>query len=158
MSDIEIISKPDSNLSQTIVSINTLKKNDYMLFQNHPCKIVEYKSIKTGKHGHAKINLIGIDIFNGKKYQDTLPSDHNVIVPEIKRTEFSVINCDEDNYLSLMDLNGNIREDLKCPNEVESDFLISEKIKKLVKSGKEVFVTVLEAMKIEKIVDLCVKD
>ena len=158
MSDIEIISKPDSNLSQTIVSINTLKKNDYMLFQNRPCKIVEYKSIKTGKHGHAKINLIGIDIFNGKKYQDTLPSDHNVIVPEIKRTEFSVINCDEDNYLSLMDLNGNIREDLKCPNEVESDFLISEKIKKLVKSGKEVFVTVLETMNIEKIVDLCVKD
>ena len=158
MSDIEIISKPYSNLSQTIVSINTLKKNDYMLFQNRPCKIVEYKSIKTGKHGHAKINLIGIDIFNGKKYQDTLPSDHNVIVPEIKRTEFSVINCDVDNYLSLMDLNGNIREDLKCPNEVESDFLISEKIKKLVKSGKEVFVTVLKAMKIEKIVDLCVKD
>ena len=158
MSDIEIISKPDSNLSQTIVSINTLKKNDYMLFQNRPCKIVEYKSIKTGKHGHAKINLVGIDIFNGKKYQDTLPSDHNVIVPEIKRTEFSVINCDEDNYLSLMDLNGNIREDLKCPNEVESDFLISEKIKKLVKSGKEVFVTVLETMNIEKIVDLCVKD
>ena len=57
-----------------------------------------------------------------------------------------------------MDLNGNIREDLKCPNEVESDFLISEKIKNLVKSGKEVFITVLEIMKIEKIVDLCVKD
>ena len=57
-----------------------------------------------------------------------------------------------------MDLNGNIREDLKCPNEVESDFIISEKTKKQVKSGKDVFITVLEVMKIEKIVDLCVKD
>ena len=57
-----------------------------------------------------------------------------------------------------MNLNGNIREDLKCPNEVESDFLISEKIKNLVKSGKDVFITVLEVMKIEKNVGLCVKD
>ncbi len=57
-----------------------------------------------------------------------------------------------------MDLNGNIREDLKCPNEVESDFIISEKTKKSVKSGKDVFITVLEVMKIEKNVGLCVKD
>ncbi len=36
-----------------------------------------------------------------------------------------------------MDLNGNIWEDLKYLNEIESDFVISEKIKKFVKSGKK---------------------
>ena len=56
-----------------------------------------------------------------------------------------------------MDLNGNIREDLKCPNEVEIDFIISKKTKKSVKSGKDVFITVLEVMKIEKIVGLWLK-
>jgi uncharacterized protein YxjI len=83
--------------------------------------------------------------------------NNNVIVPQIKRAEFTVINCDENNYLNLMNLNGNIWEDLKCLDEVESDFVISEK-KKLVKSGKAVFVIVLEAKKSEKIVELCIKE
>ena len=148
MSDIKKVTKSNSNLSQTIVSINTLKKNDYMFFQNRPCKIVDYYTLKTGKGGYTKIYLEGIDIFNGKKYQEIIPSERDVIVPQMKRYEFTLINCDEEKYLSLMDLNGNIREDLKCPNEIECDFLI----------GKEVFVTVIEDMKIERIVDLCIKE
>ena len=32
-----------------------------------PCKIIEITTSKTGKHGHAKANITGIDIFTGKK-------------------------------------------------------------------------------------------
>ena len=32
-----------------------------------PCKIIDITTSKTGKHGHAKANITGIDIFTGKK-------------------------------------------------------------------------------------------
>ena len=33
--------------------------------QNRPCKIVEMSTSKTGKHGHAKVHLVALDIFTG---------------------------------------------------------------------------------------------
>ena len=35
-----------------------------------PCKIIDITTSKTGKHGHAKANITGIDIFTGKKVMD----------------------------------------------------------------------------------------
>ena len=36
-----------------------------LLCQNRPCKIVEMSTSKTGKHGHAKVHLVALDIFTG---------------------------------------------------------------------------------------------
>ena len=47
-----------------------------MVFQGRPCKVVGYTTTKTGKHGHAKAAITGIDIFTGKKYEDSKPTSH----------------------------------------------------------------------------------
>ena len=57
-----------------------------------PCKIVEMSTSKTGKHGHAKVHLVAIDIFTGKKLEELCPSTHNMDVPNVSRREYQLVS------------------------------------------------------------------
>ena len=70
---------------------SSLRKNGHVMIKDHPCKIVEMSTSKTGKHGHAKVHMVGIDIFTGKKYEDICPSTHNMNVPNVGRQDLQVM-------------------------------------------------------------------
>ncbi|XP_065061375.1 eukaryotic translation initiation factor 5A-1-like [Rhopilema esculentum] len=112
---------------------SALRKNGHVVIKNRPCKIVEMSTSKTGKHGHAKVHLVGIDIFTGKKYEDICPSTHNMNVPHVKRKDYQLVNIEDDGYLSLMDDNGDQKEDVRvpendCGKEIQSKFDLGESI------------------------------
>lgn len=69
MADFEDIdfSGTDSGASTTIpAQCSSLRKNGCVVLKGRPCKIVDMSTSKTGKHGHAKVHIVGIDIFTGK--------------------------------------------------------------------------------------------
>jgi len=130
----------ESGASNTYpMQCSALRKNGFVMIKGRPCKIVEMSTSKTGKHGHAKVHMVGIDIFTSKKYEDICPSTHNMDVPNVSRKDYQLVNID-DGYMSLMDDGGEEKEDLKVPegdlgNEIEEKF----------NAGDSFMVTVLSA-------------
>ena len=142
----------DAGASDTVpIQAGCVKHGSYICINGRPCKVVAYSTSKTGKHGHSKAAITGIDIFNGKKLEDVQPSSHNMEMPILKRSEWQAISVDGDGYCTLMDIKGNTRADLKLPDQTDGDNSTSDRIKEGLDAGREVLVTVLSAMGIEKI-------
>ncbi|KAK4193921.1 eukaryotic translation initiation factor 5A-1 [Podospora australis] len=128
---------------------SALRKNGFVVIKNRPCKIVDMSTSKTGKHGHAKVHLVALDIFTGKKLEDLCPSTHNMDVPVVKRQEYTLIDISDDGYLSLMNSDGDIKDDVRLP-----DGDVGSKITKMFKEEeKETLVTVQTAMGEEAAID-----
>eukprot|EP00834_Sanchytrium_tribonematis_P001852 NODE_48_length_31852_cov_1.054168.p19 type:complete len:156 gc:universal NODE_48_length_31852_cov_1.054168:28938-29405(+) len=139
----------DSGASKTYpMQASALRKNGFVVIKGRPCKIVDMSTSKTGKHGHAKIHMVAVDIFTGKKYEDITPSTANMDVPHVSRSEYTLIDIDtDDGFLSLMEANGDTKDDIKLPTDdlgktLQADF----------DNGKEILVTVVASMGEEAVV------
>lgn len=137
----------DAGASATFpMQCSALRKNGHVMIKGRPCKIVEMSTSKTGKHGHAKVHLVALDIFTGKKYEDICPSTHNMDVPNVTRKDYQLLDV-EDGYLSLMDDGGNTRDDLKVP---EGD--VGSEVTAAIADGKDILCTVLSACGEESVI------
>jgi len=119
---------------------SALRKNGHVVIKGRPCKIVDMSTSKTGKHGHAKVHLVAIDIFTAKKLEELCPSTHNMDVPNVVRNEYQLIDID-DGFLNLMTSDGATKDDVKIPegalgNEIQAAF----------DEGRELMVTIVAAM------------
>ncbi|KAK5781026.1 uncharacterized protein PWA37_001941 [Arxiozyma heterogenica] len=131
----------DAGASATYpMQCSALRKNGFVVIKGRPCKIVDMSTSKTGKHGHAKVHLVALDIFTGKKLEDLSPSTHNMEVPVVKRTEYQLLDID-DGYLSLMTNDGETKDDVKAP---EGE--LGEQLQTAFDEGKDLMVTIITAM------------
>lgn len=145
----------DAGASETFpMQAGSIRKNGYIAIKGRPCKVADVSTSKTGKHGHAKCHFVGIDIFNGKKYEELVPSSHNCEVPNVARNEYSMIDLSDDGYVTLMTDGGDTRDDLTLPKGTDDDEKLSDQLNKDFGEGKELVVTVLKAMNEEKIVSV----
>lgn len=74
---------------------------------------------KPGKHGSAKIHITGTDLFTGKKYDDIFYTGANIWVPNVGRTEYEVADISDDGFVSLLEKDGSLKEDIKLPADAE---------------------------------------
>merc|ERR1739848_673393 len=125
--DYDFQEEGDAGASTTYpMQCSALRKGGFVMIKGRPCKIVEMSTSKTGKHGHAKVHLVALDIFTNRKYEDICPSTHNMDVPNVARKDYQLLDCSDDGYLSLMDDTG-------------------EECKAAVADGRDILCTVLSA-------------
>ena len=90
-------------MSVKITEAGAIKEGSYIVIDNVPCKVVEVEKSKTGKHGSAKIRIVGISIIDSSKKVLTVPSDAQVNIPIIEKKIAQVINVLQDT-VQVMDL------------------------------------------------------
>jgi translation initiation factor 5A len=136
-------------LDSTTIPVNRLRIGKYALLEGRPCRVVEIAKSKTGKHGHAKANIAGTDLFTGKRYEAHLPTSHDIEVPIVQRLDYSLILIDG-KFTQLIDLSGTMREDVEV-----TDDEICERLVQVYESGEaaEIIVTVLSSLGETKIIE-----
>jgi translation initiation factor 5A len=154
MSEDETFENTDAGASMCEkTDTNRLKPGSLVMIKGNPCKVTDTTTAKPGKHGSAKVILKGKDILTDKVYDCTYHAGDMVDAPLVKRTEYTLLNVEEDGALSLLDSQGEMKEDNFLP---ERDHLsdIKKNIKKWFEEGKyEVLVTVIATLNQEQVID-----
>ncbi len=119
----------------------SIKEGNYIVIDGEPCKVVEVEKSKTGKHGSAKVRIVGIGLFDGVKRTLVVPADAQVEIPVINKRTAQVIAILGDT-VQLMDLTTYQTYEIPMPDDPE--------IKEKLAPGVEV--EVWEAMGKMKIV------
>merc|ERR1712072_1075198 len=140
-----------------------VRKGGFVMLKGKPCKVVEISISKTGKHGHAKANIVGLDVFTGKKYNEISPTSHNMTAPAMYRSVWQLTDIEQPSgTMTLMDANGSTRQDLDLPKDTQGQFTdLSKNIQTRFASlsqDKSIYCVVLKAMDTEQVVDMIVKD
>jgi translation initiation factor 5A len=98
--------------------------------------------------------VTGIDIFSSSKYECTFSTTDNVDAPLVVRKEYTLNYIDDEGFMALMTDSGEMKEDLKVP---EDEWLkdVTEKIRDILADGKkECLVTIVSAMGQEKLISV----
>jgi translation initiation factor 5A len=96
--------------------IQKLKSGQYIMVDEEPCVIKSTERSKSGKHGHAKVRVVCVGLFDNNKRSLTIPSGHMVEVPEIIKGNAQV-NFIEDALINIMDLESYHSMDVRWPSD-----------------------------------------
>ena len=123
------------------------------MLKGFPCKVTDYSTAKPGKHGSAKATVVGIDIFTNKKYEDSGPTGSGALIPNVVKEELEVADIDEDDFVSVILPDGDLKTDLKLPADDEEVF---NELKKAwdERGEKTIYFTIQKAVGKEKFISV----
>jgi len=110
------------------VEIKDLKKGSFVTIDGVPCRVDDVSISKSGKHGHAKVRVDAIGLFDGIRKSIVKPSDARVDTPMILKKKAQVLAI-IGNKAQLMNLEDYSTLELDIPEELQGK----------LKEGEEIF-------------------
>ena len=140
----------DASLDVYPADVGSIQKSDFVVLNGRPMKVVEVSHSQPGKHGHSKVHMVGIDIFTGRRTEDVRPCGHVIQVPNVTKKDYTVVEIDDENYVSLMDDNTfEVRRDM----QLKEDSDITQRLLDKYNEGDgQIRATVLKALGEEQII------
>lgn len=90
-------------MSTKPVEAGSIKEGSYIIIDGEPCRVVEVEKSKTGKHGSAKVRIVGVGVFDNVKRTLVVPTDSIVEVPIIEKFVAQIVAKTGDT-IQLMDM------------------------------------------------------
>jgi len=103
-------------VEKTFGSAKDLKTGRYVLIDGVPCRVVQIESSRPGKHGAAKMRIVGIGVFNKQKKVLLSPSDKDVEIPVIERKTVQILSVNG-TTANVMDSESYETYDIDIPEE-----------------------------------------
>ena len=94
----------------------------------------------------TKVNIVGKNIFDNTRLEMNVPSSSVVQVPIVTKKQYTLVDISEDGYVSMMDENSNVREDIRINEDMYNK--IKDKM-----YDNEILLTCMSAVGREEIID-----
>lgn len=107
--DFNIESTTGAGSATYPIEASMLRNNGHVVLSGRPCKVVDL-----AQNGN-NVRIAGVDIFTSKHYEATVSADATVDVPNVTRTDYTLIDINKD-VLSLLAEDGTIRDDFRLPD------------------------------------------
>ena len=130
-------------MSTKLAAIVSQKKGSYIVIDGVACRTTDTQVSRPGKHGHAKVRLTAVGIFDAKKRIIMLPGHDNVEVPIIAKKSAQILSI-TGKTASVMDTESYETFDLAINDDVDGEptegcnilywEVLGEKVMKQVKS------------------------
>ncbi len=124
------------------VATSSLKKGSYIIIDGVACTVSDISISRPGKHGHAKANIMGVGMIDGKK-RNMVTGDHEVEAPVIGKKNAQVLTV-SGNMANVMDSENYETFDLEIPEDLQGSVtegctvvywtILLDKVMKQVKS------------------------
>lgn len=114
-------------MQKTIAVIKDLKPNGFVIIDGAVCRVERVQVSTSGKHGHAKVRLDGLGIFDNTRRSIIAPSHENVEVPIVEKKRGQVVSI-TGSKAQIMDLTDYSIMEMDIPAERQDKIKQGEEI------------------------------
>jgi hypothetical protein len=83
---------PKHTIGLVPIQAGDVKKNGYMIISGFPCRVVDARFSKTGKHGSCKAALTGLDVLTKRKHTYVCPGDTMMHSFTLARANYQLVD------------------------------------------------------------------
>jgi translation initiation factor 5A len=101
-----------------VAQATSLKVGSYVILEGAPCRVVNIQISKPGKHGHAKVRIVGVGLIDEKKRDVVVPGHENLDVPIVGKRSAQILSIQGDTA-TVMDSETFETIEMKIPEELK---------------------------------------
>lgn len=105
-----------------LVEAKHLKKGNYLMIKDTPCKVNEILKSAPGKHGHLKLRITGIGLIDAKKRVLMCPGHEKLNAPIVDKRKCQILSI-QGSTAQAMDSETYETFDISIPDEIKAELV-----------------------------------